>query len=54
MDFSAAIETLYRLNTGVIGTGAGRHERPHKPVMLLAVFDALASGAARPEGGSFP
>ena len=37
MDFFAAIEVLYRLNTGVIGTGACRHERPHKPVMLLAV-----------------
>jgi putative restriction endonuclease len=49
MDFSAAIETLYRLNTGVVGTDAGRHERPHKPVMLLAVFDALATGNARPD-----
>ena len=48
MDFSAAIETLYRLNTGVIGTEAGRHERPHKPVLLLAVFDALASGKSQP------
>ena len=48
MDFSAAIEALYRLNTGVIGTEAGRHERPHKPVLLLAVFDALASGKAQP------
>jgi hypothetical protein len=44
MDFSAAVEALYRLNTGVIDTDSGRHERPHKPVMLLAVFDAIAAG----------
>jgi len=25
-----AIERLYDLNVGVIGTGTGRHERPHK------------------------
>ena len=49
MDFSAAIEALYRLNTGVVGTAMGRHERPHKPVMLLAVFDALAEGKAAPD-----
>lgn len=49
MDFSAAVETLYRLNTGVIGTETGRHERPHKPVMLLAVLDALAVGKGRPD-----
>ena len=49
MDFSAAVEALYRLKTGVVGTEAGRHERPHKPVMLLAVFDALATEKARPD-----
>jgi putative restriction endonuclease len=48
MDFSAAIEVLYRLNTGVIGTATGRHERPHKPVLLLAVFDAIAEEKALP------
>jgi len=48
MDFSAAVEAIYRLNTGVIGTETGRHERPHKPVLLLAVFDALASRKAQP------
>ena len=49
MNFAAAVEVLYRLNTGVIGTGAARHERPHKPILLLAVFDALAEGKARPD-----
>jgi putative restriction endonuclease len=46
---AAAIEALYRLNTGVIGVDESRHERPHKPALLLAVFDALASGKARPD-----
>ncbi len=49
MNFTDAVEVLYNLNAGVIGTGAGRHERPHKPVLLLAIFDALAEGRARPD-----
>lgn len=43
------IEKLYDLNVGVVGTGATRHERPHKPVMLLAVLDLIAQGKARAE-----
>jgi putative restriction endonuclease len=46
---TAAIEALYRLNTGVVGTGSERHERPHKPVLLLTAFDALATGRAKPD-----
>jgi putative restriction endonuclease len=46
---AAAIEALYWLNTGVVGIGDLRHERPHKAVLLLAVFDALALGKARPD-----
>ena len=38
---AAAVEALYRLNTGVIGTGDSRHERPHKPLLLLAVLASL-------------
>jgi putative restriction endonuclease len=49
MTFADAVEALYALGTGVIGKGADRHERPHKPVLLLAVFDALAAGRARPD-----
>lgn len=49
MNFASAVEALYQLNTGVVGIAAGRHERPHKPVLLLAVFDALADGKARPD-----
>jgi putative restriction endonuclease len=44
-----AIDALYRLNVGVVGTGSERHERPHKPVLLLAVLDAIAAGVATPE-----
>jgi putative restriction endonuclease len=49
MILADAIETLYDLNTGVVGTGAARHERPHKPVLLLAILDAIATGQARPD-----
>jgi len=44
-----AIEKLYGLNVGAIGSGKERHERPHKPAMLLAVLDLIASGQAEPE-----
>jgi putative restriction endonuclease len=44
-----AVEALYDLNVGVIGHGADRHERPHKPTMLLAVLDLIATGAATPD-----
>jgi putative restriction endonuclease len=43
------IERLYALNVGVIGTDALRHERPHKPLLLLAVLDLLDTGLATPD-----
>lgn len=46
---SHAIDALYRLKVGVVGTGVTRHERPHKPVLILSVLDALAAGTATPE-----
>lgn len=46
--FEQAVEALYRLHVGVVGTGAGRHERPHKPVLLLAVLDLISEGHATP------
>ena len=49
MNTVEVIDVLYRLKTGVIGIGAARHERPHKPLMLLAVFDAIAAGEAQPD-----
>ena len=47
--FEQAVEALYHLNVGVIGTGAERHERPHKPLLLLAVLDLIAEGRAMPD-----
>jgi putative restriction endonuclease len=44
-----AIEAIYRLNVGVVGHGEDRHERPHKPVLLLAVLDLIAQGKATPD-----
>lgn len=38
------IEKIYRLNVGIVGKGVERHERPHKPVMLLTVIDLIGSG----------
>lgn len=48
-DISEAIESLYHLNVGVVGSGTERHERPHKPLLLLAVMDLIAQGRATPE-----
>ena len=47
-DINQAIDAVYNLSVGVIGTGALRHERPHKPALLLAVLDALDAGQAIP------
>lgn len=49
MLLDTAIERLYDLNVGVIGVGGERHERPHKPLLLLAAFDLLDVGLATPE-----
>lgn len=43
-----AVERLYGLNVGTVGSGAMRHERPHKPILILAVLDAIATGLATP------
>jgi len=45
-----AVERLYDLHVGVVGTVEGRrHERPHKPVLLLATLDLIADGQATPD-----
>ncbi len=46
---AAAIERLYDLNVGIIGVSGERHERPHKPLLLLATFDLIDEGLATPE-----
>lgn len=48
-DISEAIEAVYHLNVGVVGTGSDRHERPHKPILLLALMDLIAQGKATPK-----
>lgn len=47
--FEQAVEALYHLNVGVLGQGMDRHERPHKPLLLLAVLDLIAEGRATPD-----
>ncbi|MBN8461057.1 MAG: hypothetical protein J0M04_24780 [Verrucomicrobia bacterium] len=41
LNLASAIERLYDLNTGIIGVGGERHERPHKPLLLLAALDLI-------------
>lgn len=48
MIFSQIIECLYNLNVGIIGVGGERHERPHKPLLLLAALDLIDAGLATP------
>lgn len=43
------VEKLYALNVGRIGRGSERHERPHKPLLLLCVLDLLDEGLALPD-----
>lgn len=43
------VDKLYRLRVGVDGTGEARHERPHKPLMLLAALDMLDRQHAAPD-----
>jgi putative restriction endonuclease len=45
-----AIERLYDLNVGVTPLEeVAPHERPHKPLLLLAAFDLIDEGKATPE-----
>ncbi len=45
-----AIERLYDLNVGTTPVEEGPpHERPHKPLLLLAIFDLLDDGLATPD-----
>jgi putative restriction endonuclease len=45
-----AIERLYDLNVGITPLEEGApHEKPHKPLLLLAAFDLIDEGKASPE-----
>jgi putative restriction endonuclease len=46
----AAIERLYDLKVGITPLEEGApHEKPHKPLLLLAAFDLIDEGLATPE-----
>ena len=50
MLLDSAIERLYDLNVGTTPVEEGvPHERPHKPLLLLAAFDLIDSGLALPD-----
>lgn len=50
MLLASAIERLYDLNVGTTPLEEGApHEKPHKPLLLLAVFDLIDEGLANPE-----
>ena len=50
MLLAAAIERLYDLNVGTTPLEEGApHEKPHKPLLLLAAFDLIDEGLAAPE-----
>lgn len=47
---AAAIERLYDLNVGITPLEEGApHEKPHKPLLLLAAFDLIDEGGATPD-----
>lgn len=43
------IDTLYNLSVGCVGAGTERHERPHKPLMLLSALELIDEGLATPK-----
>jgi putative restriction endonuclease len=50
VSISQAIERLYELNVGTTPIEDGApHEKPHKPLLLLAVFDLIDEGLASPD-----
>ena len=50
MTLAEAISRLYALRTGTTPVEEGApHERPHKPLLLLAVFDLMDEGLATEE-----
>ncbi len=50
LTFSSSIERLYSLNVGTTPLEEGApHEKPHKPLLLLVVFDLIDEGLATPD-----
>ncbi len=50
MTLDVGIERLYDLNVGTTAVvdGSPPHERPHKPLLLLAALDLIDEGLAAP------
>ncbi len=50
MLLAAAIECLYDLNVGTTPVQEGSpHEKPHKPLLIMAAFDLIDEGLATPD-----
>ena len=50
MLIAAAIERLYDMNVGTTAVQEGApHEKPHKPLLLMAAFDLIDEGLATPD-----
>lgn len=45
MTLDELIQQLCSLHTGLVGSGDDRHEKPHKPVMVLAAMERMDLGA---------
>lgn len=46
---SDIIPRICALKTGLVGTGQGQHERPHKPLLILAAIQMIDDGDATPD-----
>lgn len=49
MSLSDFYNHILNLNVDFIGKGSDRHERPHKPIMLLVVMDLIEDNSAKIE-----
>lgn len=50
MTLQEAIEKLYDLRVGTTSSSDGSpHERPHKPLLILAIFEMIDKGEATPD-----
>ena len=49
MSLSDFYSHILNLNVDFIGKGSDRHERPHKPIMLLVVMDLIEDNSAKVE-----
>lgn len=48
-NLQTAVQQIYQLGVGFVGSGHARHERPHKPILLLVVLELIDEGLAVPD-----